>query len=90
MPHQVPFLSIMGNKDKFFSKLSVGDLFVYSDGYLYADVEKMAGRRGLVLRYCPPKSHAYEKHGCMTVQVVQNKLIYEPQIFHFDIKHLDI
>jgi len=87
---KIKYFSLLVNKDKFFKELQAGDLFRFSDGYLYKEVEKMADRRGVVIRYCPPRSPAYEMYGCQTAQVVQDKLVYEPQIFHFHIKHLDI
>ena len=78
------------NKDKFFEELTIGDLFTYSDGYLLGEVKNMAERRGLELRYCPPKSIAYEAYGSMTVQVVKDRLVHVPQMFHFDTNQLDI
>jgi len=87
---KIPYFSLMVDKDKFFDKLQVGDVFTYSDGYCLDEVKKMARRRGVTLLYCPPKSEEYIKHGCMTVKVAEH-LINEPesQPFHFDPVFLD-
>jgi len=77
----------MVNKDKFFEQLEEGEVFTYSDGYLFKEVQKMAERRAVNIEYCQPGTIEYKLYGCMTARVIRNKIINpEVQMFHFDPK----
>jgi hypothetical protein len=57
------------NIEGFFSKLSPGEIFTYSDFFFPRDIVKIALQEGIRVSYCPPGSEEYKKHGCYTMKV---------------------
>jgi hypothetical protein len=55
---------------RFFARLKVGDVFTYSDAYLFVEVAQLAKKCGRFILYCRPDSDEYKAHGCFTCKVV--------------------
>jgi hypothetical protein len=85
-----PFLAIIMNRNEFFKKLKIGDVFTYSGGYKTDQIEEIAILNGLNVEYCKPRSPEYIRYGSFTMKVVNSNKIDKSQIFHFDLKQLDI
>jgi hypothetical protein len=58
------------NEDMFFSECKVGEVFNYTQVFTLKDVLKLADKNGVIIRYCPPKSKEYIKHGSYTCKVL--------------------
>lgn len=58
------------NQHKFFGyKVNHGDLFNYSQSFLFRDVEILARKHGFWVEYCKPDTKEYKMHGDMTCYV---------------------
>jgi hypothetical protein len=83
---EYPYLSLFSGveeKDIFFDKLKIDELFIYSNGFSFNEVKEMAMRRGLIIKrshYRQNKFFAY---------VTENEML-EKKIFHFNEGFLDI
>ena len=65
----------------FFAGLSEGAVFVYSNSFLFEDIQLLAKKHGVELVYCEPDSKEYKEHGCNTVKVESvRKMAYRPVI----------
>lgn len=49
-----------GNEHTFFKSLEVGEIFTYSNRYLWRDVESIANKDDMVVVYNEPKSREYK------------------------------
>jgi len=55
---------------RFFARLKVGDVFTYSDAFLFTEVAQLAKKCGKFILYCQPRSEEYKAHGTYTCKVV--------------------
>ena len=84
------------NKDTFFKKCEVNEIFTYNDFfYLYKDVENLAKKENIIIKYCHPESKEYKEHGCFTCKVIAinkkekekcNKDTFFNELNHFILK----
>lgn len=52
------------NVGTFFTKLSRGDIIIYSEAFTLEDVYRLAYRHGWLLSYYPSGTTEYTKYGC--------------------------
>ena len=68
------------NKDRFFERCYIGEVFKYSDVFFAEDIISMATEHLIRVEYCPPRSPEYIQHGCYTCKVVGGKVFDEKPI----------
>lgn len=85
----IKYFGIGSNPNIFFKSLKPGEVFAFSDGYSFKEVQSMGHRRNKTIIYCKPGTPEYKKYGCMTAKVALAEEV-EPKIFHFDIEMLDV
>jgi hypothetical protein len=66
VPKLIPFERSGVSFEKFFSKLKDGEIFTYSDAFLFHDVKEFGLRYGWNVIYCEPTTPEYKEHGCFT------------------------
>ncbi len=86
---KIPFFSLITKRDKFFDDIKTSELFTFSTSFDILFMIKIAANRGVTVEYCKEGSPENLKYGPRTMKVIRNKL-NDSQIFHFDLKYLDI
>jgi len=66
MGYPLPKLTIKNQHEFFGKQVKHGDLFIYSQSFLFKDVDTLAKKEGFWVAYCSPDTKEYRMHGHFT------------------------